>query len=230
MQRRPSAPPRPDNNGAVRSLAGAEGSSVLGKFAFAFLWLLVFAMPWEDAITISDFGTSVRLIGMVTVGFGVLAIIERGKVRRPAPGHIVMALFVLLAALSYLWSLYPEGTLVETFSYIQLLAMVWLIWELAARVQEQMRLMQAYVFGSFISGIDTVYQFLSHQESAYQRYAGARLDANDLGLIMALSIPMSYYLLIHNHGRMVWAYRGRLTFAGTTLLLTTSSGPTRAPF
>ncbi len=228
MQRRPSAPPRPDNNGAVRSLAGAEESSVLGKFAFAFLWLLVFAMPWEDAITISDFGTSVRLIGMVTVGFGVLAIIERGKVRRPAPGHIVMALFVLLAALSYLWSLYPEGTLVETFSYIQLLAMVWLIWELAARVQEQMRLMQAYVFGSFISGIDTVYQFLSHQESAYQRYAGARLDANDLGLIMALSIPMSYYLLIENKGWTAWVYRAHLILAGTTILLTASRGATLA--
>src|SRR5258708_1855090 len=228
MQRRPSAPPRPDNNGAVRSLAGAEGSSVLGKFAFAFLWLLVFAMPWEDAITISDFGTSVRLIGMVTVGFGVLAIIERGKVRRPAPGHIVMALFVLLAALSYLWSLYPEGTLVETFSYIQLLAMVWLMWEWAGGVEEQMGLMQAYVFGSFISGIDTVYQFLSHQESDYQRYAGARLDANDLGLIMALSIPMSYYLLIENKGWTAWVYRAHLILAGTTILLTASRGATLA--
>ena len=99
---------RPDKPAAVRSLDGAEELSALGKVAFSFLWLLVFAMPWEDALTISDFGTSVRLIGMITVGVGALAIIESGKVRRPAPGHIVMALFVLLAALSYLWSLYPE--------------------------------------------------------------------------------------------------------------------------
>src|SRR5260370_790630 len=139
-----------------------------------------------------------------------------------------MGLFVLLAALSYLWSLYPEGTLLEAFSYIQLLMMVWLIWELAPGVPEQMRLMQAYVFGSFISGIDTVNQFLSHQESAYQRYAGAKLDANDLGLVMALSIPMSYYLLIHNHGRMVWVYRVQLILAGTTILLTASRGATLA--
>ncbi len=80
---------RPSDRGVVRSRSGAEELSVLGKFAFASLWLLVFAMPWEDAITISGFGTSVRLIGMITVGFGVMAIIERGKVRRPAPGHIV---------------------------------------------------------------------------------------------------------------------------------------------
>ncbi len=215
-------------SGTSRSLGGAEESSVLGKFAFASLWLLVFAMPWEDAITISDFGTSVRLIGMVTVGLGVLAMIERGKVRRPSPGHIVMALFVLLAAVSYVWSLYPEGTLVQSFSYLQLFAMVWLIWELAPAVREQMRLMQAYVLGTFVSTIDTLYLFLSHQESAYQRYAGARLDANDLGLIMALSIPMSYYLLIENKGWMVWVYRVQLILAGTTILLTASRGATLA--
>jgi O-antigen ligase len=211
-----------------RLFAGAEKLSTLGKIAFGSLWLLVFAMPWEDAITISGFGTSVRLIGMVTLGLGALAIFERGKVRRPAVGHIVMALFVVLAALSYLWSLFPEGTLIEAFSYVQLFTMVWLIWELAPGVQEQMHLMRAYVFGTFVSGIDTLYLFLSHQESVYQRYAGAKLDANDLGLIMALSVPMSYYLLIQNHGRMVWVYRVHLILAGTTILLTASRGATLA--
>src|SRR5260370_1079744 len=167
--RQPGTLLRSDTGAAARSLAATEQFSTLGKFAFACLWLLVFAMPWEDAITISGFGTSVRLIGVVAVGLGVLAIIERGKVRRPAPGHVILALFVVLAALSYLWSLYPEGTIVEVFSYVQLFTMVWLIWELAPGVPEQMRLMRAYVLGTFVSGIDTLYLFLSHQESAYQR-------------------------------------------------------------
>ena len=212
----------------ARLFAGTEQLSTLGKIAFGSLWLLVFAMPWEDAITIPGFGTSVRLIGMVSCGLGALAILERGKVRKPAIGHVVMVLFVALAVLSFLWSLYPEGTLIEAFSYVQLFTMVWLIWELAPGVQEQMHLMRAYVFGTFVSGIDTVYLFLSHQESVYQRYAGAKLDANDLGLIMALSIPMSYYLLIQNHGRMVWVYRVHLILAGTTILLTASRGATLA--
>src|SRR6266446_3909775 len=213
-----------DKGRGVRSSLGSREFSCLGKLAFASLWLLVFAIPWEDAITISDFGTSARLIGMVTVSLGVFAIIESGRVRRPAAGHLMMTLFVLLAAGSHLWSLYPEGTLVQTFSYLQLLMMVWLIWELSAEVREQTRLMQAYVFGTFVSGIDTVYQFLSHQESAYQRYAGARLDANDLGLMMALSIPVSYYLLVQCKGRIVWVYRLQLVLAGTTVLLTASRG------
>jgi O-antigen ligase len=219
---------RHDKNGAIRSHAGAEEISLLTKLAFASLRLLVFAMPWEDAITISNFGTSVRLIGMVALGLGILAIVESGKIRRPAAGHIVLGLFVLLAALSYMWSLYPEGTLIQAFSYIQLFAMVWLIWELAPRLREQMRLMRAYVFGTLVSATDTLYLFLSHQESVYQRYAGAKLDANDLGLIMALSVPMSYYLLIENKGWMVWVYRVQLILAGTTILLTASRGATLA--
>jgi O-antigen ligase len=88
--------------------------------------------------------------------------------------------------------------------------------------------MQAYVFGTFVSGLDTVYEFLSHQESVYQRYAGARLDANDLGLMTALSIPVSYYLLIQSRGKLVWVYRLQLILAGTTIVLTASRGATLA--
>jgi O-antigen ligase len=215
---------------AARSLTGAEELSGLGRLAFACLWLLAFAISWEDAITIANFGTSARLIGMLAGGLGILTIVERGRIRRPAPGHILMALFVMLAAASYVWSLFPEGTLLQTVTYIQLLVMVWLIWELAARGREQIRLMQAYVLGTFVSGIDTVYLFLSHQESVYQRYAGARLDANDLGLIMALSIPVSYYLLIQSKGMTAWVYRLQLGLAGTTILLTASRGAALASF
>jgi len=228
MSRWPGTSLRPNKYRTARSSVGTEEISVLGKLAFASLWLLVFATPWENAVTISGFGTSARFIGMIALGLSVLAIIERGKIRRPAAGHIVMGLFVLLAALSYLWSLYPEGTLTQTYSYVQLFAMVWLIWELAPQMREQMRLMQAYVLGTFVSGIDTVYRFLSHQESVYQRYAGANLNANDLGLIMALSIPMSYYLLIESKGWTTWLYRLQLVLAGTTILLTASRGATLA--
>jgi O-antigen ligase len=228
LARRSWTSPRPNNSGAAPALIQADESSILGKLAFISLWLLVFAMPWEDAITISGFGTSVRLIGTIAVGLGVLAVIERGRIRRPSPGHVIMALFVLQAVASYLWSLYPEGTLTESFTYIQLFIMVWLIWELAPRTREQMWLMQAYVFGTFVSAIDTAYLFLSHQESVYQRYAGAKLDANDLGLIIALSIPVSYYLFIRSKGWMVWVYGLQLVLAGTTVLLTASRGGTLA--
>lgn len=220
--------PNPADNFAAGSLAGKRELSGISKLAFASLWLLVFAIPWEDAITISGFGTSVRLIGVVTVVLAFLAILEKGTMRWPAPGHLLMVLFVASAALTYLWSLYPEGTLAQLVTYIQLLVLVWLIWEFAPRVGQQKCLMQGYVLGTFVSGIDTVYRFFSHKESVYQRYAGAGLDANDLGLMVALSIPLSYCLLIQEKGPMVWIYRLQLALAGTTILLTASRGATLA--
>lgn len=212
---------------AVR-IVKAENLSILGKLAFASLCLLVFAIPWEDAITIPGFGTSVRLVGMITLALGALAIIEKGKIRHPTTGHVVMALFVLLSAASYMWSLYPEGTSTQAITYIQLFAMVWFIWELAPHEREQTWLMRAYVFGTFVSGIDTVYRFLAHEESGYQRYAGAGLDANDLGLMMALSIPISYYLLLRYRGKLAWVYTLQLILAVMTLLLTASRGASLA--
>jgi len=224
----PAKLPRSKSREPIRVLAETDKSSRFGSLAFASLSLMVFAMPWEDAFTIPGFGTSVRLVGMVAFALGVLTVLERGKIRQPALGHVIMILFVMMAGLSFLWSLSPEETLIEAFSYVQLLAMVWLIWELAPDLRKQMHLMRAYVLGTFVSAIDTVYLFLAHQESAYQRYAGAKLDANDLGLIMALSVPMSYYLLIHNKGWIVWVCRLQLILAGITILLTASRGASLA--
>ena len=215
---------RPANDAALRRAAGDESISGLRTLAFACLWMLVFTIPWEDAVTIAGFGTSARLVGVLAMGLGLLAIIERASLRRPTAAHLMMFLFVILSAISYLWSLYPEGTLAQDITYIQLLTMVWLIWELCPRNQQQRRLMQAYVLGTCVSGVDTLYDYLSHQESAYQRYAGARLDANDLGLMMALSIPFSYYLSVTAKGRAVWVYRVQLVLAITTVLLTASRG------
>jgi O-antigen ligase len=219
---------KPSDAPIPRIIQDVPKLSGLGKLAFGSLCLLAFAIPWEDAITIPGFGTSLRAIGMVATVLGVLAIFENGRVRHPALGHFLLALFVLLAAVSYMWSLYPAGTLLQISTYVQLLVMVWLIWELAARSEQQIQLMQAYVLGTFVSGGDTIYQFLTHQQSVYQRYAGTNLNPNDLGLMMALSIPVSYYLLLKSRGKMVWLYRLQIAIAGTTVILTASRGATLA--
>ena len=216
--------PRYDSGWSASSFVDSEDRSAMGRLAFAFLWLLVFAIPWEDAVTIPGFGTGTRLIGIPALALGVMAIVERGKVRRPGAGHVIMILFAMWAAVSYLWSVDPEETLVAASSYRQLLVMVWLIWELSYRAREQTRLMQAYILGTFVSGIDTIYLFLSHHEAAYQRYTGSGLNPNDLALIMALSIPTSYYLLVQSKGWIVWVYRLQLLLAGTAILLSAARG------
>jgi O-antigen ligase len=184
---------------------------------------MVFAIPWENALMVPGVGTIAHLIGALAGVLGVLAIIERQSVRLPSPGHVLITLFVLWAAASYLWTLDPEETLLAAGSFLQLFMMVWLIWELASREGEQRRLMQAYVLGTYVSGIDTVYRYFFNLESELMnRYASTGFNPNDLALVMALSIPLSYYLAIQSEGLMGWVYRVQLVLAGTTILLTAS--------
>jgi O-antigen ligase len=69
-------------------------------------------------------------------------------------------------------------------------------------------LMRSYVFGTLVSALDTLSSYLRGQEAYYQRYAGSGFDPNDLGLILALSLPMSFYLAaIQRNQRVVWVYR-----------------------
>ncbi len=214
---------RPRNYRVRPFLVGANRLSGLGKLAFAFLWLMVFAIPWQNALMVSSIGTIGRLIGLLAGGLGISAIIERQSVRFPSRGSVLAALFVLWATASYLWTLDPEETLVAAGTLIQLLLMVWLIWELAPEERDQRRLMQAYVLGTYVSGIDTVYRYFFHLESKLvNRYTSTGFNPNDLALVMALSIPVSYYLAIQSRGLMAWVYRAQLVLAGTTILLTAS--------
>jgi O-antigen ligase len=213
---------RPFSLRAGHFYVGARISG-LGKLAFAFLWLMVFAIPWQNALMVASIGTIGRLIGLLAGGLGILAIIERQSVRFPSRGSVLAALFVLWATASYLWTLDPEETLVAAGTLIQLLLMVWLIWELAPEERDQRRLMQAYVLGTYVSGLDTVYRYFFHLESKYvNRYTSTGSNANDLALVMALSIPVSYYLAIQSEALMAWVYRAQLVLAGTTILLTAS--------
>ena len=71
-----------------RTYVQAETPTALRKLALATLSLFVFAIPWEDAVWLPDYGTATRLIGMLATALGVLAFIEKGRIRFPSAAHI----------------------------------------------------------------------------------------------------------------------------------------------
>ena len=204
-----------------------EQLSFLNGLAFTSLWFLVFVIPLEN-VMIPGVGLLGVVVGMIASGICVLAIIERGRVRPLSAGHVLMGSFVLWATVSYLWTLDPHGTLVQVPVYLRLLFMVWLIWQVAAEGGQPIRLLQAYVLGTCAAGLDTIYQFVHQNEFAYLRYAGAGSNPDDLGLMVALSVPISYCFFLRSEGRVRWLYGAQLVLAGTTILLSGSRGATVA--
>ena len=187
------------------------------------LALLAFTIPLEN-VMIPGVGLLGTVVGMIAVGICALAILERGAVRPLSAGHVLMVSFALWAAASYLWSSDPEGTLVQVALYCRLLLMVWLVWQFCGGAEQQTRLMQGYLLGAMVAGIDTILQFVRQNEAAYQRYAGAGMDPNDLGLMMALSVPIAYCFFIQTPGRTRWLYVAQLILAGIAILLGASRG------
>jgi O-antigen ligase len=193
------------------------------RAAFLFLWLFVFSVPWENSILVPVFGTPTRLIGVVAFGFGVLGIVERGYMKWPSEGFLLLTAFVAWSAATYFWSVNPEATAVRIRTYCQLLGVAFLISQFCSGRQRLTRLIQAYLLGTCVSSLDTIVNYyLKRDEGGYQRYAATGFDANGLGVILALSLPFSYQMAVASRGVRGWLYRLHLVVAVTAILLTGS--------
>ena len=161
--------------------------------------LLVFCIPLEYAVVLPGVGTLSRLVGTLAIGIGLATVCLRGKLRRPRPLHLAMGFFVLWALASLLWSLDVGASLHRLGVYLQLLVLVWLIWEFAPRPEQQLHLMQAYLIGIMAATASLVLDFLAGRVYGgpwEARYTGAGQNPNDLALMVALGLPMAWHLAL----------------------------------
>lgn len=56
--------------------------------------------------------------------------------------------------------------------------------------------MKAYLFGAWVSTVGVYIAFLRNTQDYYLRYSTYGFDPNDLGLILALGVPMAWYLCL----------------------------------
>lgn len=199
------------------------------KLAFGLLWLLVFAIPWENSVAISGFGTISRAIGTMAFGVGILAALEKGKLRLPNRSHLLMGGFFLWAYLSSFWSVVHELDFQRIFTYAQLLAMVWLIWERAPTDESLNALLQAYVLGAYICAFSVISHYVTGEiyfiEHEWARYTATGFDPNDSGTILALGVPIAWYLSTQHRQRIMRLLSGLyLPIALASVLLTASRG------
>jgi O-antigen ligase len=187
------------------------------------LWLLVFSVPWEEAFVAFGIGSMTRVFGIATVAIGLLTIIVSGKLRRPDVVLWLSFAFTLLCLLSLVWSISPIATASRVSTYVQLVALVWLVLELARTRDQQLSLMSAYCLGAYVSIADVMRRFVSG-EPIDGRYTGNNLDPNDLGLTLAIGIPMAWYFFLNR----TWFLRTLgaiyVPLAVLAILLTASRG------
>ena len=190
--------------------------------AWPLLWVLVFSIPWEKSLMVAGVGTITHLLGVLAVLAGITAVAQRRTLRRPNLVLMLAAAFVLWNALTWLWSIAPAETEAKALTLGQLLVMVWLIWELCGTAARETALMAAYVAGAAVSSALTILRFEQGLQTYYRRYAAVGFEPNDLGLTVALSIPLALHLALRGRGPLRWAWRGAVALAITAILLSAS--------
>ena len=224
---------RPDLVDRSRTAPG----DLIQRAGYASLCAFVFVMPFEDYLQAFG-GISLGLIlGVLTVSLVALRIAVTWQYRRLSPLHYWMIAFTAWATFSLFWTIDWNLTATRAGTYLQLLAVVFVIWELAATEARVFGLLRCYVGGALMAAVfllinymlgrtaRQIYEAAGEMSWNDYRYTIAGLNENDLGLTLALSMPIALYLVAQRKGWWTTSL-GWLTLVGCVpaLLLTGSRG------
>jgi O-antigen ligase len=192
--------------------------------AYAALWFFVFSIPWEKMLALPGLAVIARATGGVALGMTVLSVVISGRLRRPHMAHLAALLFLAWAGLELFLFHSGERVPYKFLTYVQLILVLWMLWELASSVDRQRGLMTAFVFGAYVSAFET-FKVFAHSAGSMARFSAGGLDANDLAMMLALAVPMAWYLgMTHRRPILRWICRAYVPVGVLTVGLTGSRG------
>jgi len=159
--------------------------------------LVIFMIPWETLVVIPGFGSVSRFLGIFVGAFWLFTVLVTGKFRKIAPIHVFIFLFILWNALSVLWSIDPDETLTRLLTYVQMAVFSLIIWDLYSTPSAIRAGLQAYVLGLTVVIASTINNFLASSQTdyvLYGRYSASGSNANTTGILLAMGLPLAWYL------------------------------------
>lgn len=166
--------------------------TVLRKVTYLSSLLLIFALPWEDSISIAGLGSLARMMGFAVAGLWFVMVIVGGKFRKPNLFHVLVLLFFLWNFATVFWSSDIEYSLQRIKTYSQIFLLLLIYWDIYRKPEELMAGLQAYIFGCYVLIGSTIYNYLTNNIAVqYEgRYSASGINANDVALILILGLPI----------------------------------------
>lgn len=202
----------------------------LERAAWALVWLLVFSLPLEKSVAVGEIGSVSRTLGLAAFAVTLALAVGTRRVRLPNAALLVAAAYVAWCWLTVLWSVSRPVSVERAATMAQLLGMLWVVWERCRTRRKQAWLLRAYVAGASAASLLTVARYALGQQTYYRRYAAPGFDPNDMGVTLALAIPMCLHLAASSRGRTAWAVRLAAALIIAALLLTGSRTALAAAF
>jgi O-antigen ligase len=196
----------------------------MSTIAYAALWLFTFVLPWEGVVRVSNSAVVSKAAGVLAMGCALFAVLLSGRLRRWQGLHFAALFFVLTSAFELLVFHGSDRLPDKFFTYVQLLLVLWIVWQVARTRARVHGLLFAYVSGAYVAAFMTILTFHS-SGGALRRFAAAGVDPNDLAMKMALALTMAWYLgnVLRNR-LLLWTSRGYLPVGIVAIGLTGSRG------
>src|SRR4030095_6425621 len=165
------------------------------------LWLFVLSLAW-DRLSLPGFGRITILLGVAVMGAGIATTAINLRFRSPGLVLWLGLAFVFSALLSVFWSISSGSTVERVRTYLQLVGIVWLVWEFARTRAKQHSLLMAFCLGMFVPLVNQLNNFRTGVRiyGTEARFSGGNLNANEFGLYCALLIPIAWYLMMNRRG------------------------------
>ncbi len=168
----------------------------LRRIAYLLLLLTLFAIPFEDIYKLPGIGTLARLFGLLTFAAWALSAFVSGRMRRPASFHGYVFGLVAWVGLSLLWSLDSTTTLDRIETFLQLLGLTLVMWDLCSSAHAMRQALQALVLGFWVAVVSVFINFAQGVEAYYGRFAAAGADPNYQSMSLAVGMAIAWYLAI----------------------------------
>jgi len=204
--------------GIVSRVPRPEGLTLARAMAAAFSFGVAL-----DVVPLGGLGSVARAAGLGFAGAAVLRILLVKRIRPPPPMLLLLTGFTAWAALSIVWARVTQSAVEMAMSYAQLLAFAWLGWQVVHTRRDWHALAAGYVAGCAMGAVATWMASLSgvsYSGTEYDaRYAAFGFDPNELGVTLAIAIPLAVHLGVAAKGfrRLAWFSYVPLAVSATAL-------------
>ena len=162
--------------------------------AFWLSLVFVFTVPIEAVAEYPALGSASRVIGIALAAFWVATVIVTGRFRKFILFHVAILIFIFWNAISVFWSLNADRSIEHLMTWVQIFLLVCILWDLYTTRESIEAALQMYILGGYVALGSTVINFIVGNTFYYGRFSAAGTSPDDLGAILAIGIPIAWYL------------------------------------
>jgi len=167
------------------------------RAVYLLMLAMIFTLPWENVLSLPGLGRISKLIGLLAAATWVASVLISGRFREPRLTHFLALLFVVWNAFSLLWTVDGGATQGRVITYAQLFGLMLVIWDTVDTMPRVRATLTTYLAGSYVTVLALLVGYVV-RGAASERYGRVTLGSfhpNDVGMILAVSVPVAAYLM-----------------------------------